>query len=424
VIARKSRVNETAEKVNLMMEESIRIQHVAAMDMLSLSVLVLFLGMYLNRKIRLLSENYIPPAVTGGLLFSLATWLVYAQFEIELEFDMRIRDLLLLVFFSTVGLSARMRTLAAGGRSLTILVGVAAVFLMLQNSLGIAIAMLWDAHPAYGLLAGSVSFAGGHGTAIAWGAAADEAGLVGASDLGIAFATFGLVAGGLVGGPIARWLIKSDGLEGSSEERPDVGLESKSDRDDPISWLYPVLTTLFVLALCVSLGDLVNRYLSMQEIRLPGFLTAMFVGIIVTNFADTIRRPLARVTIDRFGEVSLHIFIAMSMMTIQLWAFGNAASAIVIVLVCQALLMTIFAIFVVYRVMGSDYDAVVIAAGFAGLGLGATPVAIANMDAVTGRFGPSTKAFLVVPLVGAFFIDLLNAGAIKFFIGLIRNYLV
>jgi ESS family glutamate:Na+ symporter len=150
----------------------------------------------------------------------------------------------------------------------------------------------------------------------------------------------------------------------------------------------------------------------------------MFVGILVTNLADTIRKPLARATIDRFGEVSLHIFLAMSMMTIQLWALGNAASAILFVLVAQILLMTIFAIWVVYRVMGRDYDAIVIAAGFAGLGLGATPVAIANMNAVTARYGPSTKAFLVVPLVGAFFIDLLNAGTINFFIRLIRNHLL
>jgi ESS family glutamate:Na+ symporter len=407
-----------------MMEEGIRIQHVVAMDMLSLSVLVLFLGMYLNRKIRFLSENYIPPAVTGGLLFSVATWLVYVQFDIQVEFDMRIRDLLLLVFFSTVGLSARMKTLVAGGRSLAILVCVAAVFLALQNSLGIAIALLLDAHPAYGLLAGSVSFAGGHGTAIAWGAVAEEAGLVGASGIGLTFATFGLVSGGLVGGPIARWLMQSGGLEGSLEEDRDDGLDITSDDDDPMAWLYPVLTTLLVLAICVSVGDLVNRYLFVREVRLPGFLTAMFIGILVTNFADTVRRPLARATLDRFGEVSLHIFLAMSMMTIELWALGNAASAIMIVLVAQILLMTIFAVFVVYRVMGRDYDAVVIAAGFAGMGLGATPIAIANMDAITTRYGPSAKALLVVPLVGAFFIDLLNAGTINFFIGLIRTYLV
>jgi ESS family glutamate:Na+ symporter len=193
---------------------------------------------------------------------------------------------------------------------------------------------------------------------------------------------------------------------------------------DRTEWIYPVLVTLLALALCVSLGDLVNRYLFMRDVRLPGFLTAMFIGILVTNFADTIRQPLAHATIDRFGEVSLHIFLAMSMMAIELWALDGMASAIMIVLVAQILLMTVFAVFVVYRLMGRDYDAVVIAAGFVGMGLGATPVAIANMNAVTHRYGPSTKAFLVVPLVGAFFIDILNAGTINFFIDLIRNYLL
>ncbi len=410
-----------------MTDELIRIQSISSMDMLSLSIIVLFAGMFLNRKIRLLEENYIPPAVTGGLLFSLLTWFVYLQFEIQIEFDMTMRDLLLLVFFSTVGLSARFKTLAAGGRTLLILVVIAGIFLTLQNTLGIALAMLSGANPAYGLLAGSISFAGGHGTAIAWGAVAEEAGLVGATEIGMAFATFGLVAGGLVGGPIARRLMQSSGLEGSTEEE-EAGAEAMGDATSkdprPEAWLYPVLVTLMVLALCVSLGDLVNRYLSLKDVRLPGFLTAMFIGILVTNFADSIKRPLARATLDRFGEVSLHVFLAMSMMTIQLWSLGDAASAILIVLVAQILLMTAFAIWVVYRVMGRDYDAVVIAAGFAGLGLGATPVAIANMKAVTARYGPSTKAFLVVPLVGAFFIDLLNAGSINFFIRMIQNWLL
>jgi ESS family glutamate:Na+ symporter len=420
-------------------ERAIRTQEVSTMDMLSLSIVVLFVGMYLNRKIRILGDNYIPPAVTGGLLFSLFTWFCYAALSIEVEFDLTARDLLLLVFFSTIGLSARLKTLVAGGRSLLILVVVAAIFLALQDALGIGIAMGLGAHPAYGLLAGSISFAGGHGTAIAWGAVAEEAGLARASEIGLAFATFGLVAGGLVGGPIARRLLKVRGIEGSTEEMstPSSDAAGASDASDsfeatnenidaerPGDWLYPALATLLVLALCVSLGDLVNRYLSMQEVRLPGFLTAMFVGILVTNLADTINRPLARATIDRFGEVSLHIFLAMSMMTIQLWALGNAASAILFVLLAQILLMTMFAVWVVYRVMGRDYDAIVIAAGFAGLGLGATPVAIANMNAVTARYGPSTKAFLVVPLVGAFFIDLLNAGTINFFIKVIQNHLV
>jgi ESS family glutamate:Na+ symporter len=177
-----------------------------------------------------------------------------------------------------------------------------------------------------------------------------------------------------------------------------------------------------MLTLCVSLGDIVNRAVSEQGLRLPGFLTSMFVGIIIVNLADAFKRPLNAAVISKFGEVALNVFLAMSMMAIQLWTLAAAAKIITVVLVVQVLLMTIFAVYVVFRVMGKDYDAVVISAGFVGMGLGATPVAIANMSAVTARYGPSTKAFLVVPLVGAFFIDILNAGTINFFIGLIEKW--
>lgn len=394
------------------------------MDMLSMSILVLFVGMYLNRKIRVLGDNYIPPAVTGGLLFAVGTMLVYNFADMQVEFDMRMRDLLLLVFFSTVGLSARLRALAAGGKALLALILAAGLFLLLQNALGIAIAMGYGAHPAMGLMAGSISFAGGHGTAIAWGQVAEDAGLEGASAAGLAFATFGLVAGGIIGGPIARRLIEKRGITGSTEETPAAKAETAAAPSDDQGWLYHVLISVLVLTFCVSLGDIVNRALADHGVRLPGFLTAMFVGIIITNIADTLKRPLEPAVVDKFGDVALNIFLAMSMMAIQLWTLSGAFGAMMLVLILQVLLMTMFAIWVVFRLMGKDYDAVVIAAGFAGLGLGATPVAIANMNAVTSAYGPSTKAFLVVPLVGAFFIDILNAGTINFFIGLIRNWLL
>jgi len=407
--------------------DTLRIVTIDAMEMLPLSVLVIFFGFFLNQRVRVLQENFIPAAVTGGILFSLLSWLAYAQLGIELEFDMRLRDLLLLVFFSTIGLSVRIGSLASGGRALVILIVVAALFLVLQNTVGVVLAMQLGVHPAYGLLGGSISFAGGHATAIAWGAVAEDAGFAGASEIALAFATFGLIAGGLVGGPIARRIMATSGLEGSTEEQQE---SAAAEVDESVAsaghnaWLYPALSSLALLAVCVSLGDLVNRLLSDQTVRLPGFLTAMFVGILIANLADAVRRPVARETLGHFGEVSLHIFLAMSMMTIELWALGNAASGILLVLAAQILLVTVFAIWVVYRLMGRDYDAVVISVGFAGLGLGATPVAIANMDAVTARYGPSSKAFLIVPLVGAFFIDLLNAGTINLFIGLIRDHLV
>jgi len=404
----------------------ISIVEVPLMDMLSMSILVLFVGMYLNRKIRFLGDNYIPPAVTGGLLFATGVTLVYSFADIQLEFDMRLRDILLLVFFSTVGLSARFRALAAGGKALLVLTAIAGVFLILQNSVGIAIALGLDVVPGWGLIAGSISFAGGHGTAIAWGQVAEDAGMKGAGSIGVAFATFGLVAGGLIGGPIARRLIehRQATMPMSHAEESLTDAVSEMVVNDDGDWLFNVLVSILVLSLCVSLGDIVNRNLSDFGMRLPGFLTSMLVGIVIINMSDLFRKPLKMEFVEKFSALSLNIFLAMSMMAIQLWTLAAAAEAIFIVLVLQVLLMTLFAIYVVFRAMGSDYDAVVIAAGFAGMGLGATPVAIANMNAITSHYGPSTKAFLIVPLVGAFFIDILNAGTIKFFIVIIQDFLL
>lgn len=387
------------------------------LDVLVLSILVLYLGFYLNRKIRFLSEFYIPPAVSGGLVCSIAVSLLYTLAHVEIVFDMRIRDLLLLVFFSTIGLSAKFSTLLAGGRALAILVFVAFVFLILQNSAGVLMAILFGAHPGYGLMGGSISFAGGHGTAIAWGSAAEEAGLSGASTVGIAFATFGLIAGGLLGGPVARWLIHRNSLEPVPSQTGVATASSERESDGRAGDLNNLLTVILILSVCVILGDVVNRFLFDKGVLLPGFLTAMLVGIAITNLSGVSRLEIHPDTSEKFGEVALNIFLAMSLMSMQLWTLASAFGPIFIVLVVQMLVITLVAVFIVFRLLGRDYDAGVISAGFVGLGLGATPVAIANMDAVTRRFGPSPKAFLVVPLVGAFFIDILNALTIKLFIG-------
>ena len=397
-------------------------------DALVVSIVVLFVGAFINRKARFLSENFIPPAVTGGLLCSLIIWGLRDLVNAEIQFDLQIRDVLLLVFFSTVGLSATLRTLAAGGKALAILVVIAAVFLVVQDVTGVMLATLLGAHPGYGLMGGSVSFAGGHGTAIAWGQQATAAGLEGASEVGIAFATFGLIAGGLIGGPIGGRLISKYGLhpdetgangQGDAQPASDSSEEAGQQGYD----LYRVLLAILVLTICVTLGRLVNRFLFEEGVLLPGFLTSMAVGIVIANIGDLLRLPSNRETLDNMGDVSLNIFLAMSLMSMKLWTLGAAASAIMLVLIIQVIVMTAFAMFIVFRAMGRDYDAAVITAGFAGLGLGATPVAIANMSSITSKFGPSAKAFLIVPLVGAFFIDLLNAVTIKFFIDIISRWL-
>jgi ESS family glutamate:Na+ symporter len=399
-------------------------------QMLALSIVVLFLGMYLTGKIKFLQDNYIPPAVTGGLIFSLVTWGFHGFADIALEFDMRIRDMLLLTFFSTVGLGARLRTLASGGKMLVIMVVAAAAFLAIQNAIGVGAALLAGVNPGYGLMAGSVSLAGGHGTAAAWGAIGAEAGLSQAMEVGLVFATFGLIAGGVIGGPIARMLIqrhkltpKNQGTDSGatqaagSQSAPQMRFSIALDEDP----LFPLLRMLLLLALCVSLGTVVNAFLFEKEVLLPGFLTSMFVAIVLTNLVDVAGRPVDKALTDKFGEISLNLFLTMSMMSMQLWVLSSGLDKFVLLMLLQIAAMALFAIVIVFRIAGRDYDAAVMTGGFVGLGLGATPVALANMDAVTRHYGPSAKAFIVIPIVGAFFIDLLNAGVIQFFIDVLQR---
>lgn len=384
---------------------------------LILSIFVLYLGQFLTRRIALLENNNIPPAVTGGLICSVIVLLLHSFSDLSITFDVNLRDELLLVFFSTIGLGAKFRLLAAGGKALGLLLVCAAVFLIVQNVTGIGLAKLFGAHPGYGLFAGSVSFAGGHGTAIAWGAEAEAAGLVNARELGIAFATFGLIAGGILGGPIAGRLIKRYRLKAPEHHAPTESA-SQSTLDEPAFRASDVMNTILALAICVALGQAINQYLFAQGVMLPGFLTAMMVGIILTNLSDLVKIKTSKPTIDLIGDVALQLFLSMSLLSMNLMSISQSAGPIVIVLFLQMLVITVFAVYIVFRVMGRDYDAAVICGGFVGLGLGATPVAIANMGAITDKFGPSFKAFLVVPLVGAFFIDLCNALVIKFFLSL------
>ncbi len=382
-----------------------------------LAVVVWFVGTWINRRFAFLERYSIPVAVTGGLLCSLVVAVVYYASGVKIAFDTGLRDILLLIFFSTIGLSAKLRLLKEGGKALLVLLAFAVMLLVLQNATGVLLATVFGAHPGYGLFGGSVSLAGGHGTAIAWGAVAEEAGLAGAREVGIAFATLGLIAGGLLGGPVAERLIKTHRLETPGRRHAAGGSEVEAaPRVQPT--VPATLTTLMFLAVCVELGDLVNAFLSARGLTIPGFLTAMLVGIVIANSADLLGFEIDEASRERAGELSLQLFLAMSLMSMQLWVLAGALDKIVVVVFAQMAVITLVSLWAVFRAMGRDYDAAVIVAGFVGLGMGATPVGIANMNAVTEKYGPSPKAFLVVPLVGAFFLDVANALVIKTFLSL------
>jgi ESS family glutamate:Na+ symporter len=393
---------------------------VTPVDTLIVSIVVLYVGNLLTRHIGILKKYSIPQAVTGGLLVSLLVLAISSFGGPKIIFDMTLRDAFLLAFFSTIGLSAKLGRLKDGGRPLVILLACAAAFLIIQDAIGVGLALIMGGHPGYGLFAGSVSFAGGHGTAIAWGQEAEAAGLEGAALIGIAFATFGLVAGGIIGGPLGEHLIKKHKLApcGKGGDLPMMAKKDEVGQPmEPVT-MQRALTTIFILGICVSLGDLVNRFFFSAGVKLPGFLTAMMVGIVITNMADVFKKEIRQRDFDAVGAGALQLFLAMSLMSLDLLALAGGMRMILMVLFIQVLVITLFAALVVFRAMGKTYDAAVICSGFAGLGLGATPVAIANMNAITSKYGPSFKAFLVVPLVGAFFIDLINALVIKFFLGL------
>ncbi|QHD06194.1 sodium/glutamate symporter [Pseudomonas sp. R76] len=382
--------------------------------------LVLLLGRWLVARIGFLRTYSIPEPVAGGLLVATLLLALRALAGIEVRFDGSLQTPLMLAFFATIGLNADFASLKRGGRVLGIFLLVVTALLVVQNAMGIALAKALGLDPLMGLLAGSITLSGGHGTGAAWGAVFSEKyGVASASELAIASATFGLVLGGLIGGPVARLLIKRvqvPGLE-HAQPRPAKGFEQPNQERMITSFSF--IETLALLAISLQVGTFLSGFIQGTAFELPTFVCVLFVGVVLRNGLSALGwHQVFEREVSLLGNVSLSLFLAIALMSLKLWDLAALALPIVILLAAQALLMALFAIFVTFRIMGSNYDAAVLAAGHCGFGLGATPTAIANMQAVTQRFGPSQIAFLVVPMVGAFFIDITNAVVIKLFLAL------
>ena len=382
---------------------------------LIVAILVLYAGRYVNSRLRLLREYNIPEPVTGGLLASTLSGLIYGLTGTEISFDMANRDMLLIVFFTTIGLSSRLDVLRAGGRSLIVLLFLAVGYLFLQNLAGIGIAAAVGAPPIVGLLTGSVSLSGGHGTAIAWAPIfGTEYGITFAMEIGLACATFGLIFGGLLGGPVARYLVWRNKLSPECVGELTVGFRYKEHEVIDVDG---ILKVLLVIAVAIGVGIHLNDLFGYLGLRLPDFVTCLFAGIILTNslprYLPRYHWPTGTRSLALVSDLSLGLFLAMSLMSLQLWALADLAGSMVLLLTVQVALIILYTVFVVFRVLGADYEAAVICSGYTGLALGATPTAIANMTVVTKSLGPAPRAFIVVPLVGAFFIDLSNAVVIN-----------
>jgi ESS family glutamate:Na+ symporter len=389
----------------------------------AIGLVVLFIGRELNQRIQFLREYNIPEPVTGGLLVALLLALVYATVGVEIEFDLADRDMMLVYFFTTIGINARLSDLIAGGRPLAILLGVTILYMLLQNATGISVATMFGLPPQVGLLGGTVSLIGGHGTAIAWSPTfAKEFGIENAMEIGIACATLGLILASLMGGPIAKYLIKRHQLEPAVKEAGfDVGI-AYDDKAESIDY-YGFLRMLLAVHLSVILGYGLNQTLEANGFKLPLFVTCLFAGILLSNTIPLVFRktrwPARTASMALMAEVSLGIFLAMSLMSMQIWAIMDLAGPILTILAAQFVIALSVTLFIVFRVMGRNYDAAVICSGFGGISLGSTATAMANMTAVTHRYGNSHLAFIVVPLVCAFFVDIVNAVMIRYFMSVL-----
>jgi ESS family glutamate:Na+ symporter len=390
-----------------------------AWQTIMIAILVLFLGQAMNKKIRFLSRFNIPEPVSSGVVVAVVIAIYFLSTGKTISFDLFYRDILLIVFFTCVGLSSSFAELKQGGKPFFILLFLCSLLIFIQNSLGMGLATAMGINPAVGLMGGSISMVGGLGTSIAWGKViAAEHGLPNAMEIGIACATMGLVMGSLSGGPIGEYLIRKHKLEPKADNIA-THVEVTHGEEVPVSedsFIY----TVFIIGIAVGMGMYLNQLLAKTSFRLPAYVTCMFSGIFLSNTIPLIFKkmdwPTRHASLNLISDLSLGLFLSMTLMSLQLWALVSAAAPILVIMAAQLLATSLFVIFVIFNAIRKDYDAAVICAGTMGFGLGATPNAIANMHAITGKYGYSPYAFIIVPLVGGFFLDLVNAVVIELFL--------
>ena len=387
----------------------------------TVGILVYFAGTRVNERVAFLRGYNIPESVTGGILAAIAALALFVTTGWELTYELDTRNRLLIYFFTAIGLNARISDLVAGGRPLVILLVLTLGYMVLQNGVGVMTARAIGQPSAVGVLAGSAALIGGHGTAIAWAPKiAAEYGVPNALEIGVAAATLGLVMASLLGGPIAKLLLRRSGTSVPDAEADQlVGVPHATERFEQINHV-SLMAVVLVLHVAIVLGYLVHQALTEAGLNLPLFVPCLLVAILLSNTVPRILPgmfwPARTKALAVVSDFSLSLFIAMSLMGMQLWSIADLAGPLFVLLLLQLLCSFGFIVFVLFRLMGRGYLAVVLSAGFAGFSLGATPTAIANMSAVTRTHGPAPTAFLILPLVGAFFVDLTNALLIPWFL--------
>lgn len=395
------------------------------LDMLqtaALAMLLFLMGRFVVNHVAFLQRCCIPAPVVGGLIFAILHLVTYQTGVLTFVFDETLKGAFMNFFFTSVGFGASIKLLKKGALPVMVFLLLATIMVTIQNLVGVGLAGVFDLDGRLGLCMGSIPLVGGHGTSASFGATFVDAGLENAMVVAVACATYGLVAGSLMGGPLGRWKIKKYGLKPAADalesqlDEPDTVYTTRSEKLDSDTFL-----DAFVLVIIATgLGTYVTKAFASVGITLPVYIGGMIVAVIIRNLADATGKELPLKAIDVSGNTCLNVFLGIALMTLMLWQLASLAVPIVVILGVQTVLMYLFASNVVFRVMGKDYEAAVMTAAFCGFGMGATPNAMANMLTIKNKYGPAPKAFFVVPLVGGMFIDFTNTAVITLFTNLLR----
>ena len=393
-------------------------------ETIAFAIVLLLIGRKIKEHVTFLQKFFIPAPVVGGTLFSIILLIGHQTETFTINFNSDIRVLLMTAFFTTIGFSASLSLLKKGGIGVLIFLIVATILVILQDVLGVTLAKVFGLNPLIGLAAGSVPLTGGHGTSATFGPTLENFGAVGAEVVALASATYGLIAGCLIGGPIARRLLNKHNLKptNSTVENSDI-LEEDKKMITEDSFFKAVI----IIGISMGIGSVIYPYIdgflksiSDGKMGLPAYIASMLIAAIFRNVSDSMKKPLPFEEIRIVGNISLSLFLSMALMSLKLWQLADLALPLIAILLIQTVMMAIFAYFITFNVMGRDYDAAVMATGHCGFGLGASPNAIANMETFTTANGPSPKAFFILPIVAACFIDFTNALIISFFISIFK----
>ena len=385
---------------------------------LAVAVLVLMLGSFLRQRISFLEKFCIPAPVIGGLFFAIMTCVGHVSGLADFSFDDTLREVCMVLFFTSVGFQANLKVLKSGGKAMAVFLTLVIALIITQNLVAVGLSELLHINPLIGMCTGSISMVGGHGTAGAFGPVLEDFNVSGATTICTAAATFGLIAGSLVGGPLGKRLVEKKNLLSTAVSGDDSLLVEDEKKHERHTNMYAA--AVFQLILAIGLGTIISWLLTKTGLTFPIYIGAMIAAALIRNIAEyTGHFTIHMGEINDLGGISLSLFLGMAMITLKLWELSELALPLVVLLASQVVLIAIFTYFIEFNIMGRDYDAAVIVAGTCGFGMGATPNAMANMQALCDRYVPSVKAYLLIPLIGSLFADFINSLVITFFINVL-----